>query len=95
LKATRAEYEELIETLREHDRRYYVECKPTITDYDYDVLVFRLLEIEKAHPDWIVPSSPTQRVDEGQTRGFKRLKRLKILSIGLKSLHIFLIPHFL
>ncbi len=76
MKATRAEYEELIETLREHDRRYYVDCKPTITDYEYDRLVFRLVEIEKAHPEWIVPSSPTQRVDEGQTRGFKQAEHL-------------------
>jgi DNA ligase (NAD+) len=76
LRATRAEYEELIETLRAHDHRYYVECKPTISDYAYDGLVKRLEEIEKAHPDWVVPSSPTQRVDEGETRGFKQAEHL-------------------
>lgn len=76
MRATRAEYEELIENLREHDYRYYVDCKPTITDYEYDQLVLKLLEIERNHPDWVVPSSPTQRVDEGQTRGFKQAEHL-------------------
>ncbi|MFZ4773066.1 MAG: hypothetical protein ACOYK9_03645, partial [Chlamydiia bacterium] len=64
---TKAEYEKLIETLRDHDRRYYVECKPIISDYEYDQLVKKIESIESSHPDWIISSSPTQRVDEGKS----------------------------
>lgn len=76
MKVTQAEYEELIETLRDHDRRYYVECKPVISDYEYDQLTKKLESIEALHPDWIVPSSPSQRVDEGKLRGFKQADHL-------------------
>jgi DNA ligase (NAD+) len=76
LKGTRAEYEELIEVLRDHDRRYYVDCKPIISDYEYDQLVKKLEHIEHEHPEWIMPSSPSQRVDEGKTRGFKQAEHL-------------------
>lgn len=76
MKVTQAEYEELIETLCDHDRRYYVECKPVISDYEYDQLTKKLEAIEALHPDWIVPSSPTQRVNEGESRGFKQAEHL-------------------
>ncbi|MBU6148843.1 MAG: NAD-dependent DNA ligase LigA, partial [Verrucomicrobia bacterium] len=76
MKVTQAEYEELIETLRDHDHRYYVDCKPVISDYEYDQLIKKLEAIEAHHPNWIVPSSPTQRVDEGESRGFKQAEHL-------------------
>jgi DNA ligase (NAD+) len=48
--------------IREHDRRYYVEAAPTISDLDYDKLLRRLQELEAEHPDRVTADSPTQRV---------------------------------
>ncbi len=54
--------ESLRETLHEHNRHYYVEDSPTVSDYEYDRLMNRLKELEQAHPELITPDSPTQRV---------------------------------
>jgi len=40
--------------LTEHDRRYYVDANPTISDLEYDKLAKQLVAIETTHPDWIV-----------------------------------------
>jgi DNA ligase (NAD+) len=53
---------ELREEIREHDRRYYAEDRPTISDREYDWLMLELIELERKHPDLITPDSPTQRV---------------------------------
>ncbi len=48
--------------IEEHDRRYYQEAQPSISDREYDLLFRELREIEAEHPDWVTPDSPTQRV---------------------------------
>jgi DNA ligase (NAD+) len=48
--------------IEEHDRRYYVDARPSISDAGYDALFRELREIEAAHPELITPDSPTQRV---------------------------------
>ena len=53
---------ELRETIRHHDYLYYVKNKPEVSDSEYDRLFRELVEIEKAHPELVVPDSPTQRV---------------------------------
>src|SRR5438445_1468261 len=53
---------ELREQIRFHDRKYYEESRPVISDRDYDRLMQELIELEKQHPDLITPESPTQRV---------------------------------
>lgn len=53
---------ELRDEIREHDRRYYVEASPTISDLEYDKLLAELRELEAKHPELITPDSPTQRV---------------------------------
>lgn len=68
-----SEYEKLIEEIRKHDRHYYVEARPTISDYDYDHLLKKLEKMEKEHPEWISPSSPTQRVSDSVSKGFKQV----------------------
>jgi DNA ligase (NAD+) len=55
---------ELREQIREHDRRYYVEAAPTISDREYDKLVAELKELESKNPALITADSPTQRVGE-------------------------------
>jgi DNA ligase (NAD+) len=54
----------LREEIREHDRRYYVDAAPTISDLEYDKLLARLKELEAAHPDLVTPDSPTQRLGD-------------------------------
>ena len=57
---------EQIEALRKevayHARRYYVDDAPEISDFEYDRLYHELLALEKAHPEFDSPDSPTKRV---------------------------------
>ena len=67
---TREEIERLRETIRRHDFLYYVEARPEVTDLEYDALLRALQEAEAAHPEWVTPDSPTQRVAEMPSPGF-------------------------
>lgn len=53
---------ELRETLEYHSKRYYDQDAPEISDYEYDMLQRELKQLEEAHPEEIVPTSPTQHV---------------------------------
>lgn len=68
---TKKDYLKLIDEINEHDIHYYVECKPVISDYEYDFLVKQLEEFEKKHPSLISENSPTKRIGEVLTTGFK------------------------
>ncbi|MGH9474071.1 MAG: NAD-dependent DNA ligase LigA [Terriglobales bacterium] len=61
------ELEALRDDIRRHERLYYAEDQPEISDADFDLLMRRLQSLEAAHPEWITPDSPTQRVG-GQPR---------------------------
>ena len=65
------DYEKLCEEIWFHDRKYYVEHAPVISDEEFDRLLRKLEEIEKEHPEWILSTSPSQRVGETLTAGFK------------------------
>jgi DNA ligase (NAD+) len=67
---TQQEYIRLVEEMIENDKHYYDECKPLISDFEYDQKMHELIRIEKLHPDWTLPESPTHRVSEGPTKGF-------------------------
>ncbi len=71
----RQEYLALVDELTEHDRRYYVEADPTISDVEYDRLANKLRELEASHPDWIVDWSPTQRVGHAPVSEFPKVER--------------------
>ena len=65
---------ELARKINEHNRRYYIDDKPTISDAEYDKLFDRLLAIERVHPDFIALDSPSQRVGAtppGRSRRFR------------------------
>jgi DNA ligase (NAD+) len=74
---TEKEYLKIVKEVIEHDKRYYIECKPVISDYEYDLLMKKLADFEKENPNLIHPNSPTQRVGEGLIKGFKRGKHIK------------------
>src|SRR5436190_4604154 len=73
--AARSEYLQLVDEVTEHDRRYYVDANPTISDVEYDQLHKRLAELEAAHPDWIVAWSPTQRAGHAPISEFPKVER--------------------
>jgi DNA ligase (NAD+) len=73
--ASSAEYQKLVAELLEHDRRYYVDNDPSITDYDYDQLRKALERAEAAHPDWVVAHSPTRRVGHAPLSAFAKVVR--------------------
>ena len=64
--------EELRAELRRHEYLYYVLDAPEITDAGYDALMDELKRIEAAHPEWLTPDSPTQRVGGKPADGFKK-----------------------
>ena len=60
--------------IAEHDRRYYVEAQPVISDAAYDELYRELRALETEHPDLITPDSPTQRVGGAPSKGFQQVR---------------------
>lgn len=56
--------EALREEIRDHDRRYYVEAAPEISDLEYDNLLNRLKQLEAEHPELVTADSPTQRIGD-------------------------------
>jgi DNA ligase (NAD+) len=77
---------EKIQKLREqieyHERKYYVDNDPQISDYEYDLLVKELQKLETRFPELIVPESPTQRVGEQPIEGFVSVEhRTPMLSL--------------
>jgi DNA ligase (NAD+) len=69
-KISKDEYLDLCRQIWEHNRKYYLENAPAISDYAFDLLLAKLVEIEKKHPEWIFAGSPTQVVGEGISGGF-------------------------
>lgn len=55
---------ELRRLIRHHERKYYVEAAPEITDLEFDKLLEELRGLEAERPDLVTPDSPTQRVGE-------------------------------
>ena len=68
--SVRARIEALAEEIRAHDYRYHVLDAPIIGDTQYDALLHELKQLEAAHPEWITPDSPTQRVGAKPDQGF-------------------------
>jgi len=66
--------EKLRNLIREHDYKYYVENKPEISDYEYDLLMQKLIKLEKENPSLITPDSPTQRVAGQPIKEFATVK---------------------
>ncbi len=58
---SREKYETLKKELNYHIHRYHVLDSPLISDYEYDMKMKELLEIEATHPDWVANDSPSQR----------------------------------
>ncbi len=78
----RSRIAELREEIRYHDRKYYVEDDPEVSDYEYDMLMDKLKELEEQHPDLVSPDSPTQRVAPMDTEQFRAVEhKTRMLSL--------------
>ena len=65
-----------------HEKKYYVDSNPQISDFEFDQLVKELQDLERRFPDLITPESPTQRVGEKPVEGFPTVShRLPMLSL--------------
>jgi DNA ligase (NAD+) len=62
--------------LERHNRLYYLEATPEISDADYDKLYRELEELEAKHPQFADPNSPTQRVGGAPIEGFQQVRHL-------------------
>lgn len=65
------EIKKLREEIKKHDYHYYVLDKPLISDFEYDQLMRRLIELENKYPHLITNDSPTQRVGGKPQEKFK------------------------
>jgi DNA ligase (NAD+) len=71
MKSVEQEIACLREEIREHNRRYYVDARPTISDREFDRLLERLSKLEADHPELVTADSPTQRVGGEPIEGFR------------------------
>lgn len=80
---TLQDYKKLCDEVWDHNRRYFVENNPIISDEEFDHLFNKLKQIELDHPEWILSTSPTQRVGEAISEGFKTIvHKVPMLSLS-------------
>lgn len=76
------EIENLRSELERHNRLYYVDARPEITDREYDAMMAKLITLEKAHPEFMTPDSPSVKVGGEPIAGFSQVThRVPMLSI--------------
>ena len=66
--------DELKKLLNQYSYEYYALDQPSVSDAVYDSLMIELKNIEAAHPEWITPDSPTQRVGNKLIEGFQKVR---------------------
>ena len=78
----RTEIDELRALIRHHERKYYIDNEPEISDADFDALMKQLEVLEAASEAPIPPDSPTQRVGGGAVLGTRLQHRNPMLSLN-------------
>ena len=79
-------YEELKKIIEYHSDRYYNQDDPEISDYDYDMMMQELKKLEKDHPEYITPDSPTQHVGGHAKREAGVLVRHRVPMLSFQDL---------
>ncbi|MDG2126198.1 MAG: hypothetical protein P8J87_21025, partial [Verrucomicrobiales bacterium] len=77
---------ELRQQLEHHNRLYYLDASPEISDADYDALMGELKTLESTHPDLITPDSPSQRVGGAPLEGFEQIQHL-VPMLSIEDVH--------
>ena len=74
--------EELRKKIIQHNKKYYIDNKPEISDREYDNLMYELKQLEESYPEFITPDSPTLRVGGEALKEFKTVEhRVPMLSM--------------
>ena len=84
--AVRERLAALRDVVSQHQRRYYVEDRPTVSDAEYDALYRELQDLEAAHPHLVTPDSPTQRVGAEPAEGFESVAH-QVPMLSLDNAH--------
>jgi DNA ligase (NAD+) len=71
---TRKDYQALVDELYRHNRAYYLDDEPEISDAEYDDLMRLLKEVEAANPKWVTPDSPSLKVGGEVREDFAEVK---------------------
>lgn len=75
--------ESLRQQINQHNHNYYVNNAPVISDQEFDMLLKELESLEKEHPEYDDPYSPTHRVGSDLTKGFRQIVHERpMLSLG-------------
>ncbi len=78
-----SEIKRLRDDLNRHNHKYYVENSPEISDREFDEMMKRLEALEREHPEYDDPLSPTRRVGSDITKGFEQTRHIyPMLSLG-------------
>ncbi|KQC02390.1 NAD-dependent DNA ligase LigA [Pedobacter sp. Hv1] len=81
--AVKEQMDALVAELNQHTYNYYVLAMPTIADYEFDQKLEELAKLEKDHPEFADPNSPTQKVGGDITKNFVTIKhKWPMLSLG-------------
>ena len=81
-KQTAQKIQKLRKEIKYHEKKYYVDNDPQVSDYEFDLLVKELEKLESQFPRLITPESPTQRVGEQPLEGFVSVEhRAPMLSL--------------
>ena len=70
----RQRIEELKAEITKHNKAYYEQDNPTISDFEYDELFRELKKLEELYPEYATPDSPTQKVGSQTSDKFKEIK---------------------
>ena len=71
--------------IERHNKNYYVMDNPVISDYEYDMMMKELKKIEKDHPEFVTPNSPTQHVGGSAKREAGVLVRHRVPMLSLQD----------
>ncbi|OEF99464.1 DNA ligase (NAD(+)) LigA [Vulcanibacillus modesticaldus] len=75
--------EELRKNIEKYNYEYYVLDRPTISDYQFDLLMKELIELEEKHPEFITPDSPSQKVGGEPLDHFDKVEhQIPLLSLS-------------
>src|ERR1700733_14149862 len=77
LSEAKAKHAELAAKIRENDDLYYGTGNAAISDWEYDVLYDKLVDLEKQFPELATPDSPSQRVGGAPVEWFERVEHLE------------------
>lgn len=75
--------QQLTQEINQHNYNYYVLSNPTVSDYDFDMMLEQLIKLEQEYPEFADENSPTKRVGGEVTKEFETVKhKYPMLSLG-------------